>query len=148
MSRSPSQMTTTAPVAKAKTRATKCLGPPSRYESSGEPRHSNLLRTHSRKVFQVITKPSQSHFTLPCAKFNYKVPQVAEPEVLCSKANCMLQCPTGDRSFGELRSVQPTDLYAAVLAWTSCQSCCVALETHPCATALGLVPPANASSPR
>lgn len=78
MNRSPSQMTTTAPVAKTRARATKCLGPPSRYKSSGEQCHINLMGAHSHKFFKAVNnKNCQSHFKLPCAKFNYKIPPVA-----------------------------------------------------------------------
>lgn len=149
MSRSPSQMTTTVPVAKAKAgaRATKYLGPPSRYKSSGEQCHSNLMGAHPHKVLKVV---NTKNFTKVISNYHVRGSTIKyhrwpDPEVLCSWANCILQCPTGDHCLLELCSVQPTDLDAAALAWTSYQSCCVALESHGSASAMGrclqLMPP-------
>lgn len=77
MSRSPSLMTTTAPVARAM-----CLGPPSRYRSSDE--HWTLAWQGHIQIW--IIKPHQSLFTWPCVKFNYKI------QLTLSQGCCVYLC--------------------------------------------------------
>lgn len=143
MSRSPFQMTTTAPVAKARARVTKCLEPPSRYESPDEQCHSNLMGAHSRTVFKVMNDRNFtkviSHYHVQSSAIKYH--KWPEPDKLQTPE------PHGRPLSPRVGSVPPTSPYAAALAGASCQCCRVAFASPTSASASRQVSPADAPGP-
>lgn len=143
MSRSPFQMTTTAPVAKARARVTKCLEPPSRYESPDEQCHSNLMGAHSRTVFKVMNDRNFtkviSHYHVQSSAIKYH--KWPEPDKLHTPE------PHGRPLSPRVGSVPPTSPYAAALAGASCQCCRVAFASPTSASASRQVSPADAPGP-